>query len=249
MSTLLHRRGVWALALVAGLVGTVLLVVSALTQVPEPPRLAAPVGAIDSPKPSTSDAGESEPDSNPTSKSKPTPKSTPEPDPEPSSAPSAKTPLGPSQPVSITIPAIDVRSDVFDIGKAPDGTLAVPQPGPNLDKAAWFENSPTPGQPGPSIIEGHVSTKQNGPSIFFDLAELRPGDTISVARKDGTTAVFSVSALREFSKNRFPTELIYGGEISDPTLRLITCSGFDSSVGHHTSNLIVFASLSKVVKT
>jgi hypothetical protein len=28
--------------------------------------------------------------------------------------------------------------------------------GPDLDHAAWFTTSPTPGQPGPAVIEGHV---------------------------------------------------------------------------------------------
>lgn len=246
MSTNGRRRSVWALVLVAGVVGTVLLVSAMLSQVPEPPRLAAPVGVIDSSSPapsarstpSTSDKPESESASD----------STPDSDPRPSSTAAKQAPLGPSQPVSMTIPAIDVQTDVFDIGKAADGTLAVPQPGPNLDKAAWFENSPTPGQPGPSVIEGHVSTNENGPSVFFDLAKLSPGNKISVNRRDGSTAVFRVDALREFSKNRFPTELVYGGDISKPTLRLITCSSFDSSAGGHTSNLIVFSTLVKVIK-
>lgn len=236
MSTSSHRRSVWALVLVAGVVGTVLLVSAMVSQVPEPPRLAAPVGVIDSssPAPSTPSAPESE--------------DAPESDPEPSSAAAKQMPLGPSRPVSMSIPAIDVQTDVFDIGKAANGTLAVPQPGPNLDKAAWFENSPTPGQRGPSVIEGHVSTNENGPSVFFDLAKLSPGNKISVNRRDGSTAVFRVDALREFSKNRFPTELVYGGDIAKPTLRLITCSSFDSSVGRHTSNLIVFSTLVKVIK-
>ncbi len=139
-----------------------------------------------------------------------------------------------------------MRSEVFQIGKAPDGTLAVPQPGPNLDKAAWFENSPTPGQPGPSVIEGHVATERGGPSIFFDLARLRPGDEIRVERKDGKTVVFEVTGLREFPKDEFPTKLIYGGDLGKPTLRLITCSNFDPSIGHHTANLVVFSKLTKV---
>lgn len=238
-----HRRSVWALMLVAGVVGTVLLVSAMLSQVPEPPRLAAPVGVIDSSSPAPSaPSTPSAPESGSTADS------SPDTDPDPSSAATQQVPLGPSQPVSMTIPAIDVQTEVFDIGKAADGTLAVPQPGPNLDKAAWFENSPTPGQRGPSVIEGHVSTNENGPSVFFNLAKLSPGNKISVNRRDGSTAVFRVDALREFSKNRFPTDLVYGGDISKPTLRLITCSSFDSSVGRHTSNLIVFSTLVKVIK-
>lgn len=219
------------LSLVAATIGAVLIVVGVSSQDPDAPALEGPVGTLDTANMKSS----------PT-KSPPTDSSTTPPE----VAPATETPLGPSKPVSISIPAIDVSSDVIALGKTPDGTLAVPQPGPNLDKAAWFENSPTPGQTGPSVIEGHVATDQRGPSIFFDLADLRPGDRITVERADGKTVVFEVDALRQFPKDKFPTKLVYGGEIGTPTLRLITCSSFDPAIGSHTANLIVFSHLTQV---
>jgi sortase (surface protein transpeptidase) len=162
-----------------------------------------------------------------------------------SAKPAGGSPLPPSQPRSIRIPAIDVRSAVFPIGKNDQGALRVPQPGPNLDKAAWYRESPTPGQLGPSVIEGHVDTER-GPSVFFRLGDVRPGDRIEVARADGTTAVFTVDRLREFAKTRFPTKLVYGGNLSRPTLRLVTCANFNEGVGEHIANLIVFAHLTTV---
>ncbi|HET6562947.1 MAG TPA: class F sortase [Marmoricola sp.] len=216
------RRGGLVLALVAAVIGVVLIVLAVTSQEPAPPQLDAPVGRVDA---------------------TPTPTPSAEAD---RVRPAEEVPLGPSRPVSISIPAIGVSSELLALGKAPDGSLAVPQPGPNLDKAAWFENSPTPGQPGPAVIEGHVATEQSGPSVFFELAELRPGDKVTVERKDGSTVVFHVTALREFAKDRFPTELVYGGNVSEPTLRLITCSSFDPSIGKHTGNLVVFAELTNV---
>lgn len=151
-----------------------------------------------------------------------------------------------SKPTSITIPAIDVHSDVFAIGKKPDGTIRVPQSGPNLNKAAWYENSPTPGQPGPSIIEGHIDSEQQGPSVFWRLSELRPGDTVKVTRADGTVTVFTVDALRTYPKDQFPTKAIYGGDLKHPQLRLITCATFDDSIDHYVGNLIVFTHMTSV---
>ncbi|MDX6317974.1 MAG: hypothetical protein QOD35_1374, partial [Nocardioidaceae bacterium] len=90
-----------------------------------------------------------------------------------------------SAPVSIDIAAIDVHSGVIPIGKAPDGTLAVPQPGPDLNKAAWYEDSVTPGQAGPSVIEGHVDSI-NGPSVFYSLGAVKPGNSVRVTRQDGS---------------------------------------------------------------
>lgn len=151
-------------------------------------------------------------------------------------------PLGPSRPVYIDIDSIGVHSPVVPLGLAADGTLAVPQPGPDLNHAAWFENSPTPGQPGPAIIEGHVDSVE-GPSVFFRLGALRPGDLIRISRAGGTRLTFRVNAVRDFKKSAFPTRLVYGGELGTPTLRLITCSDFDTSINHHIGNEVVFAQL------
>lgn len=155
---------------------------------------------------------------------------------------SSPGPLGPSRPVRVRIPAIGVNTVVNPIGLAPDGTLAVPQPGPHLDQAAWFRNSPTPGQPGPSIIEGHVDSSA-GPSVFFRLGAIKPGDTVVVNRKDGSVVTFRVNAVRDFLKSNFPTNLVYGSQLGEPTLRLITCSDFDTAIHHHVGNEVVFAHL------
>lgn len=160
-----------------------------------------------------------------------------------STAQSQPTPLGPSRPTTISIPSIGVRTPVNPIGLAADGTLAVPQPGPHLDEAAWFENSPTPGQPGSSIIEGHVDSTE-GPSVFFKLGDVHPADRIVVGRADGRALTFRVDAVRDFLKTKFPTRLVYGGrDLSQPTLRLITCSDFDAKIHHHVGNEVVFAHL------
>lgn len=154
-----------------------------------------------------------------------------------------KAPLAASPPRRISIPSIGVDSEVIRLGLAPDGTLAVPQPGPNLDKAAWFENSPTPGQPGPSIIEGHVDS-ESGPSVFFQLGRVRPGNRIEVTRADGTVLTFTVRAVRDYPKAEFPTEVVYGAkDLSRPQLRLITCSDFDPNLRTHVGNEVVFADL------
>jgi sortase family protein len=151
-----------------------------------------------------------------------------------------------SAPVFIDIAAIDVHSDVIPIGKAPDGTLAVPQPGPDLNKAAWYEDSVTPGQAGPSVIEGHVDSV-SGPSVFYSLGAMKPGNSIRVARKDGSVAIFTVNAVRSYpSHAAFPTAAVYGADLAHPTLRLITCSNFDNSTGHYVGNTVVFAQLVKL---
>ena len=161
---------------------------------------------------------------------------------------SAATPLTPAAaepvalPVSVRIGAIDVQSDLIYLGLNPDGTLAVPQPGPDYDKAAWFDGSPRPGADGPAVIEGHVDSAANGPSVFYSLGELVSGDRVEVTRADGSVVAFVVDEVRVVPKDDFPTLDVYGNT-EGPELRLITCGGpFDSSAGSYVDNVVVFAS-------
>ena len=147
-------------------------------------------------------------------------------------------------PVSVSIPAIDVESELLSLGLNPDGTLAVPQPGPDYDKAAWYQGSPRPGEIGPAVIEGHVDSAENGPSVFYRLGALVAGDRVDVTRADGTVATFEVYDVRVVPKDDFPTLDVYGNT-DGPELRLITCGGpFDSTAGSYEDNVVVFAALS-----
>ncbi len=53
------------------------------------------------------------------------------------------------------------------------------------------------------MIEGHLDYT-SGPSVFYRLGDLRPGQTVQVTRADHTTAVFTVDTVRRFPKNDFP---------------------------------------------
>lgn len=156
--------------------------------------------------------------------------------------PPSVAPVAAAAPVSIGIPAIGVQSGLITLGLNPDGSLAVPQPGPDYDKAAWFDGSPRPGDVGPAVIEGHVDSAANGPSVFYSLGELVAGDRIEVTRADGSVVTFAVDEVRTVPKDDFPTLDVYGNT-AGPELRLITCGGpFDSSAGSYVDNVVVFAS-------
>ena len=165
-------------------------------------------------------------------------------------SPSASSPrrrppllLSPSIPTSIEIPAIRVRSPLLRLDLAADGSLAVPPPGAHYDEAGWYLHSPTPGALGPSVIVGHVDSKRGGPSVFFRLGDLRPGDTVRVSRADGSVAVFAVDDVHRYHKTQFPTRLVYGNT-DHAALRLVSCGGpFDRATGEYLDNVIVTASL------
>ena len=150
-----------------------------------------------------------------------------------------------SVPVSIDIATIGVDSRLQELGLDPNGTVQVPplDASPLTNEAGWYRYSPTPGSLGPALILGHVDSAAQGPSVFFRLGDLRPGEHVDVTLRDGTVTVFRVDGVREYAKARFPTRAVYGN-LDYAGLRLVTCGGsFDYSTHHYLSNIVVYASL------
>ena len=150
-----------------------------------------------------------------------------------------------SLPVSISIPAIGVDSPLLRLGRNPDGTIAVPplNDPPVTNEAAWYKYSPAPGRPGAAVIVGHVDSASDGPSVFFRLGALDPGDEVNITLADHQTAVFKITGVRIYPKDRFPAATVYG-PVGYPALRLITCGGsFDEQTGSYLSNVVAFAAL------
>jgi sortase (surface protein transpeptidase) len=140
-------------------------------------------------------------------------------------------------PVKIRIPAVGVNTVLERLGRAADGTIALPSR-PGL--AGWYAEGPRPGQPGPAVIIGHVDW-DHSPAVFFRLDELHPGDAVYVDRAGGSTARFRVTRLSWVPKSRFPTDLVYAPTL-EPSLRLVTCGGsFDRATRNYRDNVIVFA--------
>lgn len=147
-----------------------------------------------------------------------------------------------SKPLALNIPAINVDTPILELGKNPDGTVEVPNR-ENAKKAAWYKYSPTPGQAGASIIEGHADYDDIGPAVFFDLAKLKANDRIFITRADNKTVEFAVQKVATYHKDAFPSEEVYY-VTSEPVLRLITCGGqFNKQLNEYDSNTIVFATL------
>ncbi|WP_020662586.1 class F sortase [Amycolatopsis benzoatilytica] len=154
---------------------------------------------------------------------------------------SAAAALPKSDPVSLDIPKIDAHSSLVPLGLNPDNSVQVP-PVSTPMQAGWYQNGPTPGEIGPAVVLGHVDgNKHKG--IFYRLKEMRPGDEVRIARRDGTTAQFVVTKVDQVPKDTFPTDAVYG-DTSDAELRLITCGGaFDRSEHSYVDNIIVYARL------
>jgi hypothetical protein len=146
-----------------------------------------------------------------------------------------------SEPMAVSIPRIGVRSRLVRLGLK-NGEMETPA---DPADAGWFTGGPTPGALGPAVIAGHV-TWNGAREVFYRLGSLRPGDEVTVTRKDGKTAIFTVSRVARFSKERFPSRAVYG-QIDHAGLRLITCGGTYNAARHkYADNVIVFARLEAV---
>ena len=144
-------------------------------------------------------------------------------------------------PVALIIPAIGVRTRLIRLGRTAAGTLQVPT---TTAVAGWFTGSPRPGQIGAAVIAGHVDSYL-GPGVFFRLRLLRRHEAIYVRTAAGTLVRFRVTAVRLYSKRRFPAAAVYG-PVPGAQLRLVTCGGtFDPASGHYLSNVVVFATAAR----
>jgi hypothetical protein len=146
------------------------------------------------------------------------------------------------RPVRLVVPAAGVDSRLVPLGLLPDGAMEVPA---DAAVAGWYSPGPSPGEPGPAVLAGHVDSKL-GPGVFIHLDDLAAGEPNTVERQDGTQYVFTVTAVEQHPKEALPVDRIWAPS-AEPTLRLVTCGGtFDRRTGHYTDNVVVFAELSLV---
>ena len=154
----------------------------------------------------------------------------------------AEATLPKSAPASLQIPAINVDTRLVGLGLEADKTMAVPR---ESGVAGWYRYGPTPGERGPAVITGHVDW-QDSAGVFHDLRTLKPGDELTVGRRDGTAAEFRVDRVEQYAKAAFPTEEVFGN-LNHAGLRLITCGGaFDRATLNYQDNVVVYATMTAV---
>lgn len=149
-----------------------------------------------------------------------------------------ETPPAPD-PTRINYPAIGASSSLIPEGLNPDGSMATPSvhdPG----QAGWYTYARRPGEVGPALIMGHVDGDgQRG--VFYRLRDAKPGDQVSVARADGSTVHFVVTARRKYPKTAVPWGEVLANR-AGPELVLVTCGGpLDRAAHSYLDNIVVFA--------
>ncbi|MGW2780562.1 class F sortase [Streptomyces populi] len=157
--------------------------------------------------------------------------------------PPALRPLGGARPQRVDIPSMGVQAPV--VARGLDGRGAIdPPPFDQPGAVGWYAAGAEPGAAGAALMVAHVDTETR-PAVFYRLSTVRPGDTVRVARDDGTVAEFTVDDVQVLPRDRFDARQAYG--VRKPgraELRLITCGGtFDRADGSYTANVVVSAYL------
>ena len=141
-------------------------------------------------------------------------------------------------PVRLVIPSINLNAAVEARGLDTKHNLDTAL---DFHNVAWYDLGPKPGQPGNSIMNGHVNW-WTGDAVFSYLSRIRTGDRIEVMRADGTVIWFRVTGTRVVAANARIASLFAPG--SAATLTLITCTGaWNPATQSDTRRLLVSASL------
>lgn len=125
------------------------------------------------------------------------------------------------QPKAITLPTILAEGFIQKVGVDNANTIVAPS---NIHMAGWFTDSVKPGNPGLSIIDGHVQG-QYGKGIFYSLGRLKPNDVFKVSYGDDSTRNFRVIKVDTVPVDQATTILFDRASNIKNQLNVITCGG------------------------
>ena len=145
-------------------------------------------------------------------------------------------PAAPSPPVRLLIPKLGVNAAVEVRGVGPDGVSEAPV---DPNDVAWYDFSDPPGSPGVALFAGHRDWWGVGPTVFYNLDSLAPGDELSVRSKDGSTHAYKVVQGFLVDPDSKASDLLAG---TAGSIVVYTCDGaFDPLKGEYTRRFVVRA--------
>lgn len=143
-------------------------------------------------------------------------------------------------PRQILIPSIGAKGFIQRVGVDQNNAVAVPT---NVHLAGWFTDSSLPGQPGLSLVDGHVQGVYQ-PGIFKQLSMVSPGDTIEVEMGDLTKHRYEIIDIKTLTPEQTTdVQFVQLPNVSSQ-LNLITCGGtYDKATKQYDRRILVRAKL------
>lgn len=143
------------------------------------------------------------------------------------------------EPSQIEVPSIGVKANIEPTGILDNGEMGVPE---DVDQVGWFEPGFKAGAKGNAVLAGHVDSL-TGPAVFYELTDVKVGETVVLTDADGRKMVFEVKNLTSYETDEAPIEEIFGSS-DKRMINLITCTGdFNRDIGSHEERLVVTAEL------
>lgn len=159
-----------------------------------------------------------------------------------SAAPTAEitaTPYVKPIPMRIYFIGAEVMCDIAPVGVIEEGPRAGQMDTlDDPDIAAWYEDGPSPGEKGNSLLNGHKSW-EGKIGRFSVLWNMRIDDLVAVAMDTGEVRYFTVISVDFYPYDGVPAEVMNLESVA-PRMTLITCYGeFDRVVGTSKQRCVV----------
>jgi len=145
----------------------------------------------------------------------------------------------PAAPAELRLPRLGVTAHVQKVDSV-GGVLQVPE---DISQVGWWQHSAPAGSAvGNTVIDGHIDSAAAGEGALFHLADLGPGDAVSVTTTNGAIVKYEVDARRVYVKAQgIPASLF--DQKGTGKLVIISCGGpFDSAESSYEDNIVIFAS-------
>jgi len=142
------------------------------------------------------------------------------------------------QPAVLHLPALNVTAAVDPVDSV-HGVLQVPD---DISRVGWWRHSVPPGSlTGSTVIDGHIDSAAAGAGALFHLAELKPGEPITISTATGAVITYQVQARRVYPKAQgLPADLF--AQTGPARLVIISCGGnFNTSNRSYDDNIVIFA--------
>jgi hypothetical protein len=141
-----------------------------------------------------------------------------------------------SAPTRLRIPSLQVDAPVGPVGKAPDGSVEVPQ---RWEEVGWYDGGARPGEQGPAVLP-RARRLEAGPAVFVRLPQVQVGPSLSAGRR-GRRHRFAVDRVEQHPKTgsrprRLPARAAAGAAAGHLRWRL------RPATGHYVDNIVVYAS-------
>lgn len=145
-----------------------------------------------------------------------------------------------SEPVSINIDSINLSLPLEHVGIDSSGTMETPK---GWNNAGWYYKAAKAGEEGNLIVNGHYDNNYGGPAAFWNLKNVKAGDTIEIVDTYGR--LFEYSVLKSYyveidDPNRLQ---VLNDQEGKSTLTLITCGGVYLANSGYTKRLVIEAQL------